>query len=261
MRTIHQVSNSNTPRDIPIGLKLKTMFGGVTAIIGIAFFVMGMLFLGIFGSLADWSSLKFSDNDPVTTGWITNVKATNSTMNEQTVYAYSYEFKLFDGTNYEGKSYYPGYVLHEGDAVDIQFIKNEPNTSRIVEMKGAVFPLWVLLIILPFVLIGAVFLFFNIRKGIKANHLLRYGKIGYGTLIDKSPTNMTINDRPVYRLTFEFKAEDGRTYQVDARSHTPEVLEDEPQEKLVYDITNPAQAVVIDELPRSIKLYFQNIDK
>ncbi len=259
MRTFH-ISDGDIPRNIPTGLKLKTMFGGVTAIIGIAFFVMGMAFLGIFGSLADWSSLKFSDNAPTTTGWITNVRATNSTINEQTVYAYSYEFKLYDGTNYKGVSFYPGYVLHEGDAVDIQFIKNDPNNSRIVDMKGSVFPLWVLLIIVPFVLIGALFLYFNIRKGTKANHLLRYGKIGYGTLVSKNPTNMTINDRPVYRLTFEFQAEDGRTYQVDARSHTPEVLEDEPQEKLVYDTTNPAQAVVIDELPRSIKLFFQNIN-
>ena len=63
------------------------------------------------------------------------------------------------------------------------------------------------------------------------------------------PTNTRINNQTVYKLTFEFTTDDGRRYEATARSHRPFVLEDEPQEQLLYDPYNPKKAVLLDSLP------------
>jgi hypothetical protein len=87
------------------------------------------------------------------------------------------------------------------------------------------------------------------RSGLKGNRLLANGKIGSGRLISSEPTNTRINRRTVYKLTFEFTAEDGRTYQAVAKTHEPHHLQDEAEERLLYDAYNPAYAVLLDNLP------------
>ena len=69
-------------------------------------------------------------------------------------------------------------------------------------------------------------------------------------------TNTKINKQTVYKLFFEFTANDGKTYQVVAKTHKTHRLLDEELEALVYDPANPSNAVVLDALPNGIKNYF-----
>jgi hypothetical protein len=107
------------------------------------------------------------------------------------------------------------------------------------------------LVSLIFPLIGAILIANGLRMGIKANRLLAYGKTAAGKLTSKVGTNVQINEKTVYKLTFEFTAEDGYSYEVIAKSHTPEKLEDEAQEPLLYDADDPNYAVMLDSLPGS----------
>jgi hypothetical protein len=88
-------------------------------------------------------------------------------------------------------------------------------------------------------------------KGVKGNRLLAQGKIAMGELKSKEPTSTTINDRPVYKLTFEFQADNGGIYEVVSKTHLPHLLEDEAEEQLLHDPQNPTNAVMLDNLPGS----------
>jgi hypothetical protein len=72
-----------------------------------------------------------------------------------------------------------------------------------------------------------------------------------GELKSKERTNTTINHRPVYKLTFEFRADNGSIYDVISKTHLPHLLEDEVEEQLLYDPHNPSSAVMLDNLPGS----------
>ena len=67
-----------------------------------------------------------------------------------------------------------------------------------------------------------------------------------GVLKSKEPTNTKVNGRRVYRLTFEFAADDGKLYEMTSKTHLPYNLEDDAQERLLYDPARPTYAVMLD---------------
>ena len=97
--------------------------------------------------------------------------------------------------------------------------------------------------------IGFVSAILGMRKGLRARRLLATGSLARGVLKSKERTNTRINNRTVYRLTFEYTAQDGLTYEAVAKSHLPHQLEDEEHEHLVYDPWNPSYTAMLDALP------------
>lgn len=247
-------------RDLPLRLKLKVIFGNPLTIIGLAFLIISIPFVIVFVGNSDFRSLKFNRNSPVIEGTIDKVTATNSTVNNQRVYKYTYNFRRPDGTPQTGVSFTEGKIYQEGEKVDIEYVYDEPAISRIKGMKTSTFDLWVFLIILPFIIVGGILFGLSFNKSMKAIKLLRYGTVAYGKLIESNPTNTTINKRRVYKMLFEFTARDNKKYIAEARSHTPEYLSDEKEEKLVYNIYKPNDAVLIDSLPKAVKVYFYNLE-
>jgi len=82
--------------------------------------------------------------------------------------------------------------------------------------------------------------------------LLKGGRLVTGRLVSKERTNTQINDQYVYRMTFAFQAlEDEQSYQVVTKTHTPEALEDEEQERILYLPQRPEMALLLDDLPGS----------
>ena len=250
---------SSSGREIPLSLTLKVIFVKTTNAIALPFLIMGGLFMFIFGANSDFSSFRLGDNSPTREGQITQARSTNASSNNQIIYEYHYSFNLPNGTSQSGISYSENSNFQEGDTVQIQYVEKDPLISRIQGMRTAMFEPWVLLIIFPFLAIGLIFIIVNTINGIKANKLLNFGKLTYGRLVSKEPTNTRINNRTVYKLTFEFK-DGSQTFKAVAKSHLPEKLEDERLEKLVYDPNNPDNAVMIDSLPRAAKRYFESIN-
>ena len=81
--------------------------------------------------------------------------------------------------------------------------------------------------------------------------MLSQGRIAFGKLISTEGTGASINNRPVLKLTFNFKDEDGLDWDVTAKTHEPEDLRDEVEEPLLYDPNDPSTAVLLDNLPGS----------
>jgi hypothetical protein len=241
------------PRQVPWLVRNQVLFGGFMPQFGWVFLGFGLIFVWIFGLNADLSGILFSLSERETAqGMVLRIEATNATINDTQVYGNTYSFRVESlETEYQGVSYSTGRQLEPGWPVTVEYIESDPNVSRIHGMRRAMFAWPVLCIVLLFPLIGLFFIVFGLKKGVKANRLLAQGKIALGALKSKEPTNIRVNERPVYKLVFEFIAADGGRYEIVSKTSLPDRLEDESEERLLYDPDNPAYAVMLDNLPGS----------
>ncbi len=237
---------SPAPRHVPLSLKIVNFFNGF-AQIGWAVFGFGMIFFWAFVMNADFSFVNFRGPYGTVDGKVTRVEETGASVNKTRVRANHYQYSL-DGNVYEGVSYSTGESVSAEEAVPIEFDLGDPSRSRIAGQRRALFgPGLMFVALLP--LIGLGFLVAATLTGVKRNHLLRDGLLADGKLKSRSRTNVTVNKRPVYELTFEFTTRDGRRQEAKARTSITERLEDEAQEPLLYDPNDPSRAYVLDETP------------
>ena len=233
------------PRPVPLSLQVVNFFNGFSQI-GWLVFGFGMIFFWIFTLNADFSFATFRDF-ATADGKVTSVESTGASENDVNVKANHYEFSVA-GRTYRGRSYSTGDEVAAGEDVTVEYDEGNPERSRIEGMRRAIFgPAVALVNIFP--MIGLLLLIPATRSGLKRNRLLREGMLAQGKLVGKRPTNMTINDRTVMELTFEFTARDGRPYTAKARTTDTARLEDEATEPLLYDPTDPKRAYVLDEAP------------
>ena len=238
------------PRPVPFLLRAQVLFGGIFCFIGWVFFTSGMVFAVVFGSFADVTSWYHFRNPPATAnGTLVEVTETGASENNNRIYAYRYSFRA-EGADYEGVSYATGRRHEPGEQVVVEYVEGNPAVSRLRGMRRAEFGPWILFVLI-FPLVGFIFILVSLRGGLKANRLLRNGKLAWGELVSKEPTNTRINNRVVYKLTFDFQPEEGGHAQAVARSHMPEKLQDEQRERLLYDPFRPEKAVLLDSLPAS----------
>jgi hypothetical protein len=234
------------PRHVPLSLTAVTMFGGF-AQIGWFVFGFGMIFFWAFAGNADLSFITFRGAVEQTTGKVTRVEETGASENESVVVANHYEYSVA-GQRLTGTSYSTGSRAAAGEEVTVEYKPGSPERSRIAGMRRGHFGPFVFFVTI-FPLIGFVIVYFCAKGGFKRSRLLSNGVFTTGRLIDKEPTNVTVNDRRVYELTFEFTARDGRRCEAKARTSDPSRLEDEHDEPLLYDPNNPSEAYLLDEVP------------
>ena len=242
---------ASPPRYVPWPVRAQVQFGGFLNFFGWLWFGFSMLFVWSFGLFTSFNDSYFWFISPDTApGVITAVESTSASENDVPVYANHFNFRVERlETEFQGLSYTTGQNFSVGDTVEIEYLPELPNVARIQNSRSGIFSLWVLCLIGIFPLVGLGMIVPGMYLGFKGNRLLKQGKVGLGRLVAKEPTNTRFNDQTVYKLTFEFIADDGQTYQATARSHTPYNLEDEAEEQLVYDPHNPTNAVLLDNLP------------
>jgi hypothetical protein len=236
------------PRSVPLAVRLRLLYGGFANQFGWLFFGFGMIFVWVFGFNTDPTALlDFRGDLEEVQGAITRCEDTNASQNDSEIYAHYYLFEA-DGQEYDGVSYSVGRRSSPGDKVTVQFPPDRPARSRIKGMRTALFPIFVLFVVL-FPLIGLCFMLAGFRKGRKAVRLLANGEQALGVLKSKEPTGTRINNRRVYKLTFEFMDQMGQTYEATAKTHEPECLQDDAEEPLLYDPIRPTYATMLDHLP------------
>lgn len=234
------------PRRVPLSLAIANMFNGI-AQIGWFVFGFGMIFVWGFVANGDFSFLTFRGPFEQARARVTSVDDTRASENHSTIYANHYEYSVA-GEPFAGTSYSTGNRPTEGETVEVEYAPSNPARSRIVGMRRAMFGPFVAFVLI-FPLIGFALLYGGFVVGRNRNDLLRNGAFAYGTLTGKRPTNVTVNKRRVFELTFAFTAQDGRQWEAKARSSMTEKLEDEAQEPLLYDPNDPEKAFVLDEAP------------
>ncbi len=151
-------------RHVPLKVLIRALLTHPLSMIGIFFSLMGAVFLIVFAQVADLQSFRFSGGIHITEGTVERIEAQNATSNEQRIYGYHYTYPLPAGEDFSGISYTTGIVMAEGEKVEIEYLINEPEVSRIKGMKNNFFGAWILLIIAPFLILGLTFVAIRVIK-------------------------------------------------------------------------------------------------
>jgi hypothetical protein len=237
------------PRDVPLSLRAKLMFGGSSVLFGWFFFGFSMIFALEFVP-QNLAAMYWSLQPHQTASGIASGSRKAATENDTTVYENRFSFTAADGQIYHGRSYATGTALQAGEPVTVEYPASSPAHAKIRGMRRSVFGHVVLVVVL-FPGIGLNYVLGGLVSGSRACHLLAHGKLAMGAMKSKERTNTQINKQYVYRLKFEFTAEDGQVHEASADTVHTAALEDEAQEALFYDPQQPTRAIMADNLPGS----------
>ena len=233
---------------LPLGHKLAILIKGkiglILLLVGIVLSVIAYSFNRDF----DWRAyyyLKESENLVEVKAKITNTYYWEG--EDSYTMGYEYVFSTEEGA-IEGISYCSNRdPLKVNDVVRVEYHPKNPQLSRIKGLRanrknGAI-------IIIVIVLASWITLLYYLYTGYKNLKLIQSGRIAFGRLKKKEKTNVSVNEEPVYKLTFSFTASDGKEYQSVAKSHRPEKMLDEVKEMIIYAPNNPEKSIVVDALP------------
>lgn len=238
---------SPPPRSVPLALSIRVILGPLSQI-GWFLVGFGLIFVWAFGAdRAVVTAFRFAGGLEVVEGTTTAWRALNLTVNDEKVYEASYEFSV-GGETFTGASYSTGFYVPEGTRLPVEYKPSDPSVSRLSELSASPMGLAIAFVfIIP--LIGLALARAGLRSGFRARRLLSEGRLALGTLKSDEATGARVSNQPVHRLTFEFAAENKGMYEVVTTTHRVERLVDDPQEPIVYDPRDPADARTIDDLP------------
>lgn len=242
------------PRSVPLLVRAKVLLGGFHTQFGCAFVGFGMVFVWTFtlnADLTSWYHLR--GRLETAQGTVLRSQKTSLSEDDTPIYANHYSFTGPDEVEYKGVSYATGRELNEGRKVRVEYRPGKPLMSRIKGMRRSPIGLFGLGPVI-FPLAGLSFMIVGLRRGIRGNRLLKIGRQATGRLKSKVRTGEKINDRNVYKLTFEFTTTDGTSHEAIGKTHMPAKLEDEAAEPLLYDPRRPSYAAMLDALPGSPRI-------
>jgi len=239
---------SPPPRRVPLDLSIRVVLGSLLGQVGWFLVGFGLVFVWAFdadGAVA--SMFRFAGEEAIADGTVTSWRELNLSINDEQVYETSYAFDV-DGATFTGASYATGYYVPEGTLVTVEHRPSDPSLSRIQGMRASAAGLPIAFVfVIP--LIGLAFARSGLRSGFRARRLLAEGHLAQATLRHDEEMPVQENRASVRRLTFEFAADSGGSYEVVATTQNAGRLTDEETERVVYDPRYPRDAVLIDDLP------------
>lgn len=235
-------------RTIPFSTRIGVLFGGFKSQFGWAFFGFGLIFFWAFAMNADLSFIHARGELITTEGTAIRWQSTDASEGGVPVFENYFRFTTEDGTEHEGKSYATGEQVMNGESLIIEYPEDKPQYARIKGMRREMFGPEVIWVVL-FPLIGLIFILFGLKRSVRALRLLKNGILSKGTLISKVRTNTKINGRVVYKMTFQYKDEEGSEFTVSEKTPMPYLLQDQKEERLLYLRSKPGRAIMLDALP------------
>jgi hypothetical protein len=245
------------PRDVPLSLQLRVLFGGMFSQMGWFFLGFGLIFVWVFVVNIDFgAATRWIRPMRTVPGTVLAVEATkfseggDEDEDGTPVYRVVYRYSIPGSGVFEGTSFSTGRLVEPGSPVSVRYVISRPQESTIEGLRrNAVSPGALIVIIFP--LIGLVMVGYSLWEGVKSLQLLHLGRLAYGTLVSSDDTGIRVNERPVVRVTFEYEDHDGQLHEVVTRTKAPEEVLDEPEELILYDPRDPGYAIVVDALPGS----------
>jgi len=237
------------PRHVPGHLRTLLYFGSASARMGWLFVAFGTVMCWIFGMQADWSPLTVhGPYDHLDAQVVRSHVTLTGKHHDQKLTRVTFRYTV-DDTVHEGVSYHDGEGPLVGATVTIEVPHGRFDQAVVVGMRRAETPFWALLILAIFPLLGLGFAGHRVRAGRREVRLLTVGLLGHGKLVHRELTNVTVNKRPVEKLSFDFEDRRGRVHRAVVRTLEPDKLTDDALEPLVYDPLDPSRAALLDALP------------
>ena len=250
---------SRTPRDVPGAVRKRAKAGLgrllIPLIFGAAFAGFGMLFVTVFfpGALLQELSLDFGE--PVSAaGRITAVEDANMSVNEQKVWRYRFAFTDARGNGHAGACYRTGSGWNEGDEVSVEYLEDSPEAARISGTSlnaGGYFGLFTLI----FPLAGLGIMGGSLWTWRRKLGLLKNGLVAEGQVKEVRRTNTQVNYKQVFKIIFDYEAQDGRRHEGSLRTHDDDLIwlatkrrEAQQPVFLLYDQQKPKRVLLAEAL-------------
>lgn len=211
--------------------RLVILLGGMLQQMGWGFFGVGMIFFWIFVMNSEARYLLFLDGKWVETkGILKNVAVTNTEGNDRKMYAYTFIFKDKAAVH---ESVWYDYLRTEYErpniTVPVEFKERNPKRAGIKGMSTSTFPSFVLFVVI-FPLLGLGFIIAGIIANLKSLKMLVNGHFTEGKIVSKEATGTVINNKTVFKFTFEFEPPGGMKHQATCATHQTWKVEDEEME-------------------------------
>ena len=240
-------------------IKLSILLKSGLATTGWIIFGFGMFINWFIINNTDLSFYHFSGPVETVTGTVIQCGATSvsSGGNEDTdgtpVTETYYSFIAKDGLEYKDISYRTGAYNTKGNKVSVEYPKGKPYFARMRGYDREVFGVYALL----FLLIPSLGLCLIIVGTSKGGKTLKLLSNGYGTeasFSNKVSTGTVINDNHVYKLNYEFIADDEKIHTCTIKTHRIVGLTSKKKNyQIVYDPNNPDSCFLLDSLPGNIR--------
>lgn len=224
--------------------------------IGVLIVACTLPFTFIFVSPGLLNDGKLNSAYLLTRGQLVDLVATNSSIDEEPVWEFVYEYQLPNGEYLTSFSYSTGFAhLQIGDSVMVQYHPENRYISRIEGMRTTVFGPGGLVLGM-FTVIGIPFVLLGLSQGLSRAKLVRHGMLTTAKLVARTQTNMSVNDNPVYKYTYEFTTDDGRTVQTHIKTHKPIGRKKTSVFELIYLPQKPQKALLLQLQPQSVRRLF-----
>ena len=245
---------------IPLRIRLLHNFGRSSFIMGFLFALIGLSFVIFFSFQINWRILVADTDDFAdTSAIITAIEETSYTVNENSLFEYSYTYFTGGGNEFSGSflEFEGSYGM--GEEVSIHYLKNFPDTSRISGKDRRNFDRIMFLAGLGGLIIGIIFIYPSVKKTHKERKVLISGRPARAKLVHAEPTNLNINEQTVYNLTYEYSSGNNKSQEFSLRSHMIRNLAEDQYETIIYDPRNPSSPVLIDTLPGTVARYVTSV--
>lgn len=246
-------------RFVPFKVKLSAFTGSMNGRIALPLLLGTIVAVFVVLNIVDLKSLKFvgASGLKIAPGRVHEVSATAVSVNKRRVIRYRYTYKVAGFGTLSGVSYMNRVHRFGTNTVPVEYLDDDPSVSRIRGMRsGIISPIFALFLI-PLLGITGFFMFRGMGRARRILAVLDTGELTKGRFVEEQTTARRVNSRRVMACTFEYEVH-GTVYRMTARTHRPELVKDEPEERIVYDSDDPSRAVLFDLLPGPIKDFFLN---
>jgi hypothetical protein len=239
---------ASPPRSVPLRVACRAMLGR-TGGIGAIFLLAGLLATWLFiGELRPIAEAQLTLSSATAQGTITRVEATNTTVNDVTVYRYHFTFRTPNEETVTGQSYTVGQEWSAESHVMVQYVPDKPSIARIEDSRLSAAPLWAIAVLI-FPATGTALFLSGAISGWKQTILLQHGEVTGARIISQNPTGVSINNVPVIAYIYEFSTGDGEEYMGSAKSMPSGLVGDEAKEPVLYLPRNPRKSTLVDAIP------------
>lgn len=246
-------------RRLTLYVIVSILFFNFLAIISLIAGSIGLLLALSLAPLIDFvTPFNFGDDVIQARGTLTEKSGTNVSIDENVVSAYHFSYSYL-GKTYNGVSYTTGNLYKVNDSVPVEIEADDPAIARIegmdVKPVHFVFSIFVIMFPLP----GLVFLAYTFYKRVPYIHAIRYGIMTRGKFVRMMETGTVINKKTMYDVYFQFNDESGKKYTAIGTTLNTDLVQDEPEERIIYDPDNPSNAVVVDALPAAVRKFLASV--
>jgi hypothetical protein len=240
---------ADPPRAVPGRLRLLLTWGHPIAACGWLFGGFGLIFVTVFGLMVDWS--QWTENWRAAQhvrGQVERARETSANENRQPIWQIDYTYRTPDGQTRHGFSFELGSPPEAGESVDVEYLPDRPDVSRIAGGRRAPFAPWLVPLLCIFPLVGLGLIVGAVLYGRGRVRLLRDGQAAWGLFQSAAATNTRVNNRTVYKVTFAYQDQAAQGQVGEFRSLAPERFSGEVPVLLLCDPLRPKRVLAVEDL-------------